>query len=94
MALYGRSAFNGAINYITRKPGDEFRARVGTDIGSDGQLELSGGIDGPVDRQPERRPDHGMVWSHDGFYTNTLTGEKAGDAEGPSVAGTAGLEGH
>ncbi len=88
IALYGRSAFAGAINYITRKPGDEFQARVGTDIGSDGQFELSGGLDGPV-TDSLSVGIAGMTWSHDGFHTNTLTGEKAGDADGTSIAGTA-----
>ncbi len=87
VALYGRSAFNGAINYITRKPGDEFQARVGTDIGSDGQFEISGGVDGPITEGLSAGVT-GMAWSHDGFYTNTLTHEKAGDAEGTSIAGT------
>jgi outer membrane receptor protein involved in Fe transport len=88
VALYGRSAFAGAINYITRKPGDEFRARAGTDIGSDGQLEVSGSVDGPL-TQSLSAGLAGMVWSHDGFYTNTLTGQKAGDSDGRSIAGTA-----
>jgi len=88
IALYGRSAFAGAINYVTRKPGDEMQARVGTDIGSDGQFELSGSIDGPLTNAISAGIS-GMVWSHDGFYDNTLTGETTGDSEGTSVAGTA-----
>lgn len=88
IALYGRSAFAGAINYITRKPGDTLQARAGTDIGSDGQLELSGSVDGPVTESLSAGIS-GMVWSHDGFYDNTLTGQTTGDSEGTSVAGTA-----
>lgn len=87
IALYGRSAFAGAINYVTRKPGDEFRAKAGTDIGSDGQLELSGSVDGPLTDAVSAGLS-GMVWSHDGFHTNTLTGQEAGDSEGTSLAGT------
>lgn len=34
-ALYGRTAFAGAINYITRKPGDVFEGRVALDVGSE-----------------------------------------------------------
>jgi iron complex outermembrane recepter protein len=79
IALYGRSAFAGAINYITRKPGDEFQARAGTDIGSDGQLELSGSVDGPITEGLSAGLS-GMVWNHDGFYDNTLTGETTGES--------------
>ncbi|MCL4721504.1 MAG: TonB-dependent receptor plug domain-containing protein, partial [Gammaproteobacteria bacterium] len=87
IALYGRSAFAGAINYVTRKPGDEFRARAGTDIGSDGKFEVAGGVDGPLSESVSAGLS-GMAWTHDGFYTNTLTGQKTGDSEGTSLAGT------
>ena len=41
-ALYGRSAFAGAISYTTRKPGNERSASVETDIGTDGQRMFRG----------------------------------------------------
>ncbi len=88
IALYGRSAFAGAINYITRKPGDEFNARGGLDFGSDGKIEISGGVDGPLTDSISAGIT-GMTWSTDGFYTNTRTGQKTGDTQGTSVAGTA-----
>ncbi len=31
----------------------------------------------------------GMVWNHDGFHDNTLTGQTTGESEGTSIAGTA-----
>lgn len=47
-ALYGRNAFAGALNYVTRKPGDELEASltgtVGTDERYDAQLSVSGPI--------------------------------------------------
>lgn len=86
-ALYGRSAFAGAINYITRKPGDKFEAKVGTDIGSDGQQEFSGLIMGPLSDTVSAGLT-GQVWNHDGYYENLYTGEDMGEQEGTSVAGT------
>ncbi|MEQ9446315.1 MAG: TonB-dependent receptor plug domain-containing protein, partial [Rhodospirillaceae bacterium] len=47
-ALYGRVAFGGAINYISKKPGDEFEGRLFADVGDHGQAELTGSISGPV----------------------------------------------
>jgi outer membrane receptor protein involved in Fe transport len=88
VALYGRSAFNGAINYITRKPGDTFLARVGTDVGSDGQLQFSGGISGPVTSTLSAGVD-AMTWSTDGYYTNWRTGDEMGETDGTSLSGTA-----
>lgn len=86
-ALYGRSAFAGAINYITKKPSDEFDASAGADIGSDGQLMLKAGISGPI-ADGLTLGFNGMTWSHDGFYTNTVTGQDVGGKDGDSVAGT------
>ncbi len=86
-ALYGRSAFAGAINYITRKPGDEFRARVGMDVGNYGQQEFSADVSGPLS-DSLALGFTGMVWNHDGYYDNALTGGDMGGSEGTSVAGT------
>jgi outer membrane receptor protein involved in Fe transport len=86
-ALYGRSAFAGAINYITRKPGDQFDARAGTDVGSDGQLMFKAGVSGPLTDRISAGVN-GMVWDHDGFYTNSITGEDIGGKDGDSIAGT------
>ena len=49
-ALYGRNAFVGAVNYVTRRPGAEFEGRVSATVGSNdlvrGLVELSGPLDG------------------------------------------------
>jgi iron complex outermembrane receptor protein len=86
-ALYGRAAFNGAVNYITRKPGDTLDIRVGTDIGSRGQTEFSGGISGPL-ADNLRGGINGTIWNHDGFYSNSITGEDVGGQDGASMSGT------
>ena len=88
-ALYGRSAFAGAINYITRKPGDELDGSIGLDIGDNGQLELRGGVSGPVIEDRLALGINASYWEHDGFYTNPITGGDLGDQEGYGVAATA-----
>ena len=88
-ALYGRSAFAGAINYVTRKPGDELEGSVGLDIGENGQLELRGGVSGPVLEDRLSLGINATYWEHDGFYTNPITGGDLGDQEGYGIAGTA-----
>ena len=47
-ALYGRAAFAGAIQYVTRDPSDEFQTDASIDIGEFGRRYLSAGISGPV----------------------------------------------
>lgn len=86
-ALYGRSAFAGAINYVTKKPGDTFEARVGIDVGSDQKAELSANVSGPV-TDTLSAGVAGMVWTRDGFYRNAWSGEDMGDQEGTSLSGT------
>lgn len=47
-ALYGRVAFGGAINYITRTSGPEFESKVSGTVASHGTYEIAGSASGPV----------------------------------------------
>lgn len=47
-ALYGRNAFAGAINYISRAPSDSWRAEVGATAGSDERLDYNALVSGPL----------------------------------------------
>ncbi|MEO0995954.1 MAG: TonB-dependent receptor [Pseudomonadota bacterium] len=47
-ARYGRNAFAGAINYVSRKPGDEFDADIDFTAGNHERFEFNGGISIPV----------------------------------------------
>jgi outer membrane receptor protein involved in Fe transport len=87
-ALYGRTAFAGAVNYITRKPTSEFQARVGTDIGDNGQLEVRGSLSGPLLGETLLGSINVASWEHDGFYKNSVTGQDVGGVDGEGVSGT------
>ncbi len=92
-ALYGRVAFGGAINYITKRPSDEFSANVFVDAGDNGQLEIRSGVSGPVD-------DDGRVGirinaayaEHDGFHKNTITNAEIGGFDSLGVSGVLSAE--
>jgi len=47
-STYGRNAFSGAINYVTRAPSDVFEAKVDGDIGNRGRQKIMGQISGPI----------------------------------------------
>jgi iron complex outermembrane receptor protein len=47
-ALFGRSTLSGAINYITRKPDDEFGGKVDVTFGQYSRAEISGSMWGPL----------------------------------------------
>jgi len=45
--LYGRNTEGGAINLISRAPGDEFAGKLSLDVGGDGFLRFKGSVDVP-----------------------------------------------
>ncbi len=47
-AAFGRSTFGGAINYVTRDPGDEFEGNVNADVNGYGRRLARGGVSGPI----------------------------------------------
>ena len=46
--LYGKNTIGGALKFVTRKPGQDFRATGSIAIGSYNQFELRGAVSGPV----------------------------------------------
>jgi outer membrane receptor protein involved in Fe transport len=86
-ALYGRSAFAGAISYVTRSPSDEMEAEVGADVGSDGMFKIKGRVSGPLVEGTLAGAITGMYHTHDGFYKNGETGNDVGGRDGYAFAG-------
>jgi outer membrane receptor protein involved in Fe transport len=89
MALYGRSAFAGAIQYITKDPSDEFESTVSMDANGDDQYSATLGLSGPVYGDKLGLRFNAAVWDEPGFYDNTITGDSLGDDEGFGLALTA-----
>jgi len=79
-ALYGRNTYAGAINFITRAPGDKWHGNAKARAGEHGILEFSGGISGPLFANL-----FGSLqlrsWQYDGEWTNSLTGKDVGGEE-------------
>lgn len=85
-ALYGRSAFAGAINYITRKPGDTFTGSASLEVASFSKLEGRVSASGPV---IENRLSIGgalALWDVGGHYSSTVTGKTLGGNDGNGFA--------
>ena len=47
-ALYGRNTYSGAINIITKSPGDTLSGRVQADVSEHNRYDLTAGISGPI----------------------------------------------
>lgn len=87
-ALYGRSAFAGAINYITRKPTNDLAINAGLDVGNFGRLELRGGLSGALVEDTLLAGINVASWNHDGYYQSPFTGQNQGGETGKAIAGT------
>lgn len=79
--LYGRNAFAGAINYISKKPEFETNGRFSVEGATGGQIQASGGFTGPIiaDRLAYRL--NAAFRSTDGFWTNPVNGGPLGAEE-------------
>lgn len=85
-ALYGRSAFAGAIQYITKAPSDTFEGRFSVNAGTEGHYEGAGSVSGPViaDRLSVRL--NASLWSDRGSYRDQATKQFVGGGDGFGAA--------
>ncbi|MEY4270484.1 MAG: hypothetical protein RLZZ58_1700 [Pseudomonadota bacterium] len=83
--LYGRSAFAGAINYVTKRPGDEFEGSASVSAARFNTFEAKGAIGGPIGGGLSARANV-AYYTTDGDYNNPVTG---GDLNAAEVKGGA-----
>jgi len=75
--IYGRNAFSGAINYVTKKPTDHFEAGVSGGIATHDDYDAAGYISGPLNDKIAFRLN-AAFHEFDGFYRNVTSGKKVG----------------
>ncbi|HKK23622.1 MAG TPA: TonB-dependent receptor plug domain-containing protein, partial [Pseudohaliea sp.] len=87
--LYGRNAFGGAINVVTRRPTFDWEARAGAEVSNGGRQTLDAGESGPL--IDDVLAFRASVARHelDGFYENPNTGADVGSED--SLAGSLAL---
>ena len=71
--LYGRNATGGAINFITRKPTEEFDGYLSADYGNYEKIRVEGAVGGPVSENVSVRLS-GLSHNRDGFTDNVFPG--------------------
>lgn len=77
--LYGRSAFSGAINYISKRPSmDAWNGKVELEGAEGNAVGLRGSISGPVVSDKLAVRLNVASFEKDGYYDNTVTGENLG----------------
>lgn len=80
-ALYGRQTFSGAINYITRDPENEFRARVRSTAAERGEYEVNGFAGGALIEDKLLAEVSGRFFTYGGDRRNQVTGVRLGQQE-------------
>lgn len=83
-ALYGRSAFSGAISYVSKEPGTEAEGKFGIDMGEDGQRQIDFSYGGPVKGMEDvlGLRASGVWWDEKGRYINSVSGNDVGGSDG------------
>lgn len=71
-ALYGRNAFSGAINYVTKMPSDQFGMKAEMTGGSDGRMGGQAAITGPIFSDQLTGRLSALYDEFDGTYGNPL----------------------
>lgn len=86
-ALFGRSTFSGAINFITKKPTDTWSGNVSSTLATDGEFEASGSLAGPIIDDVLGIRVSGRYRDFDGQYRNQLNGQRIGQERDYSLSG-------
>lgn len=85
-ALYGRNTYSGAINIISKLPGDRWEGKVTADVSEHDRYEFTAGVRGPISDGLSVGLN-GRYYDFGGEYTNLFDGKKVGKQTSWSVAG-------
>jgi iron complex outermembrane recepter protein len=84
--LYGKNTIGGALKFITRRPGQDFRATGSVAIGSYDQFDLKGAVSGPI--SDTLAAGFAVMRSkRDGFVEDSADGREYNDKD--TIAGRA-----
>lgn len=86
-ALYGRNTYSGAINIITKSPGEELGGDLRFEFAEDGQFEASAAVRGPIVPGILSGGLNLRKYEFDGAFTNTFDGSDIGVQESASASG-------
>lgn len=86
-ALFGRGTFSGAINFVTREPGDEFRGKVEVTAGQYDHREVNGYVSGPIMPGVLAGEINGRYYDFGGDWFNRATGTRDGGEQSTRSVG-------
>jgi len=84
--LYGRNAFAGAINYVSRKPSDSFEGQILLEGAEYGHRRAVGVIGGPIVEDLLSYRINAAARERRGFWTNPVNGGRLGGERFDGIA--------
>ena len=87
-ALYGRNTYAGAINFVTKTPGNDFSGQVSARAAEYGEVNLAGSLEVPLINDILAARLEGRYYKYNGQYRNSLTGNKVGQEKSINAAAT------
>ena len=84
-AKFGRSAFAGAVSYLTKDPSQEFSGGVNGEFSDFGRYEATAALSGPLGENFGWRLNVAS-WNDNGVHKNRVTGAKVGGGDGNGAA--------
>jgi iron complex outermembrane receptor protein len=85
--LYGKNTIGGAIKFISRRPGQDFRANASVSVGNYDQLDLKGAASGPVS-STLAAGFAVMRSTHDGYVRDEVLDRRYNDKNSIGARGT------
>jgi len=85
--LYGKNTIGGAIKFVSRRPGPDFRANASVSIGNYGALDLKGAASGPVS-STLAAGFAVMRSTHDGYVKDEVLDRHYSDKDSIGARGT------
>ncbi len=87
-AQLGRGTFAGAVNFITRKPTNEWKGKVEATVGQYDHYEGTGYVSGPIIEDKLFAEVNARYYSFGGDYKNAVTGKRdIGDQKSKNIGG-------
>ncbi|RYF93998.1 MAG: TonB-dependent receptor [Caulobacteraceae bacterium] len=85
--LYGKNTIGGALKFVTRKPGDAFRASVQAALGSYNQVEVKGAVSGPVIADTLSLGLSALISKRDGYVHDRVLDQQYNDKDTWGIRG-------
>lgn len=87
-ALFGRSTFGGAVNFITRKPSlEEFGGQISASITDRRRFETTASINGPIIKDVLAAQVSARYYDKRGHYVSATDGGRLGSENTKSISG-------